>query len=123
MSNPFVHIELNTTDLPQAKTFYQNLFHWKLQDIAMPSVPEGKYTMIHVGGGTGGGMMKHPIPDADSAWLPYVHVDDIRATTDRARELGATVLMDVTEITDRGWLSLLIDPTGATIGLWQPLIE
>ena len=31
MGNPFVHVELNTTDLGAAKTFYQALFDWKLR--------------------------------------------------------------------------------------------
>ena len=35
------------------------------------------YTMIKVGQGTGGGLMKQLMPNAASAWLPYVQVDDI----------------------------------------------
>ncbi len=46
MANPFVHVELSTTDLGQAKTFYGKLFDWKMQDIPMP---QGSYTMIDVG--------------------------------------------------------------------------
>ena len=32
MSNPFVHVELSTTDLDKAKSFYQSLFDWQLCD-------------------------------------------------------------------------------------------
>jgi predicted enzyme related to lactoylglutathione lyase len=117
MANPFVHVELNTTDLGKAKTFYTKLFDWKLEDMPMP---EGSYTMIEVGEGTGGGMMKHPIPGAPSAWLPYVLVDDIKDATKKAKSLGATVMTDVTEVMDMGWLSIIVDPTGAKLGLWQP---
>ena len=28
MANPFVHVELNTTDVSKAKAFYGNLFNW-----------------------------------------------------------------------------------------------
>ena len=52
MVNPFVHVELNTTDLPAAKSFYGSLFTWTLSDVAMG--PAGNYTMINVGEGTGG---------------------------------------------------------------------
>lgn len=117
MANPFVHVELNTTDLEKAKTFYSKLFNWKLEDMPMPN---GSYTMINVGEGTGGGMMKHPVPGAPSAWLAYVLVDDIAAATQKAKSLGATVMKDVTEVMDAGWLSILIDPTGAALGLWKP---
>ena len=80
MANPFVHVELSTTDLSAAKVFYGKLFDWKMQDMPMP---EGSYTLIDVGTGTGGGMMAQPIPGAPSAWLPYVEVADIRGATDQ----------------------------------------
>ncbi len=35
MANSFVHVELNTNDLAKAKTFYSNLFSWKLDDVPM----------------------------------------------------------------------------------------
>ena len=117
MSNPFVHVELATTDYEQAKTFYSKLFNWKLQDMSMGDGMT--YTMIEPGDGTGGGMMKQLSPSAPSAWLAYVDVDDIKAATDKAKSLGATIKRDVTEIPGMGWFSVLADPTGATIGLWQ----
>ena len=117
MGNPFVHIELMTTDLAKAKEFYGKLFSWQLEDMPMPA---GTYTMIKVGEGTGGGMMKHPVPGAPSAWLAYVLVDDIAAATQKAKSLGATVMKDVTEVMGAGWLSIIADPTGAVLGLWKP---
>jgi uncharacterized protein len=116
MANPFVHVELSTTDVAKAKSFYGQLFDWKLKDMPMT---EGAYTMIEVGEGTGGGLMKHPIPGAPSTWLAYVLVDDVKATTEKAESLGATVLKDVTEIPEMGWFSLIVDPTGAALGVWQ----
>jgi uncharacterized protein len=52
--------------------------------------------------------------------VPYVLVEDIGATTEKARSLGATILEDVTEIPDMGWFSMLLDPTGAAFALWKP---
>jgi predicted enzyme related to lactoylglutathione lyase len=116
MANAFVHVELNTTDVAKAKAFYGALFAWKLEDVPMG---DESYTMIQVNKGTGGGMMKHPIPGAPSSWLAYVEVEDIHASTNKARSLGATIMKDVTEVMGMGWLSILIDPTGACLGLWQ----
>jgi uncharacterized protein len=121
MANPFVHVELNTTDVTKAKSFYGSLFDWKLEDI--PMGPGEVYTMIGVGGGTGGGMMKHPVPGAPSTWLAYVTVDDIQASTKKAKSLGATVMKDVTEVPGMGWLSIILDPTGAALGLWKPMMN
>lgn len=116
MANPFVHVELNTTDVEKAKSFYGKLFSWKMEDVPMST---GTYTMINVGEGTGGGLMKHPVPGAPSAWLAYVLVDDIAAATQKAKSLGAQVMKDVTEVMGMGWFSIIIDPTGAALGLWK----
>ena len=118
MANPFVHVELHTNDLAKAKTFYSKLFGWKLQDMPMPG--GSTYTMIDVGEGTGGGIMRAEPPGSPPRWQAYVAVDDVAQTTRNARELGAQVMMDKTEVGDFGFMSVIIDPTGATIALWQP---
>ena len=117
MANAFVHVELNTTDPDKAKSFYSSLFSWKMED--MPMGPGMTYTMIQPGEGPGGGLMKHPVPGAPSAWLAYVTVDDLQAATDKARSLGAQVMKDVTEVPGMGWFSIILDPTGAALGLWK----
>ena len=117
MANPFVHVELNTTDPVKAKEFYGKLFTWKMEDMEMG--PGMTYTMIQPGEGTGGGLMKHPVPGAPSQWLAYVVVDDVKASTEKARALGAQVMKDVSEVPDMGWFSIVLDPTGAALGLWQ----
>jgi uncharacterized protein len=114
MPNPFCHVELNTNDVNKAKNFYSKLFDWKLEDVM-----DGAYTMINVGDGTGGAMMKNPIPGAPSFWLSYVLVDDIEAATKKAQSLGASVMRDVMQVGDAGWLSIIADPTGAHLGLWK----
>jgi predicted enzyme related to lactoylglutathione lyase len=117
MANPFVHVELNTTDVAKAKAFYGKLFNWKLEDVPMGN---DTYTMIGVGDGTGGGIVKHPMPGASSMWLSYVLVDDIASATEKARSLGATVVKEVTEVMGAGHFSIIMDPTGAALGLWKP---
>ncbi|WP_243372115.1 VOC family protein [Geotalea sp. SG265] len=114
MANPFVHVELMTTDLTRAKAFYSALFDWQLEEI-----PGMDYTLIKVGEGTGGGMMRTPGPEVPSSWLAYVQVDNAVTTTEKARSLGATIRREVTEIPGIGWFSVITDPTGATLAFWQ----
>src|SRR5262249_18229982 len=114
---PFVHVELNSNDLPKAREFYQQLFKWKLEDMKMPNGQT--YTMINVGEGTGGGMMKNMAPGQPSHWLAYVSVDDIAAATKKARDIGAKIMLDVTPVADMGSMSIIVDPSGAALGLWQ----
>ena len=117
MANPFVHVELHTGDLTKAKQFYSALFGWKLEDVPMSE--GGSYTMINVGDGTGGGMMTSPAPGMPPHWMAYVGVDDIKASTDQAKSLGATVVQDVMQVGEHGWMSIITDPTGATIAMWE----
>lgn len=118
LANPFVHVELNTPDPEKAKTFYSQLFQWKLESVPNPAVPSGPYTMIEVGSGTGGGIMKQ-IPGGPAGWLAYVEVEDIRATTQKAEQLGGKVMKDITEVPGMGWFSFIQDPTGSVLGLWK----
>jgi predicted enzyme related to lactoylglutathione lyase len=115
MANPFVHIELHTKDVDKSKKFYSSMFEWKLEEF-----PGMDYTIINVGEGTGGGMMKNPMPGDRDNWLPYIMVDDVAESTKKAKSLGAAIARDVTEVPDMGWFSVIIDPTGAAFGLWQP---
>jgi predicted enzyme related to lactoylglutathione lyase len=114
MGNPFVHVELVTGDVNKAKDFYGKLFDWKLEDI-----PGMDYTMVNVGEGTGGGMMKAPSPDIQPQWLPYVQVKDVEKAIRQAEGLGAAVMKESTEVPGMGWFGVLIDPTGAAFAVWQ----
>ncbi len=116
MANPFVHLELNTPDLAKAKEFYGKLFNWTFTDNDMG--PAGIYSTFKPTDGPGGGMMS--MPGAPTQWLAYVGVDDIHAATEKARSLGAKVIRDSDEIPNIGWMSVLSDPTGAKIALFQP---
>jgi len=118
MANPFVHVELNTTDVEKAKSFYGQMFDWKMEDMNMG--PSDTYTVIKVGEGTGGGLLKNPMPGVPSFWLAYVLVDDIHAATKKAKSLGAKIVKDSIEVPDMGWLTIIGDPTGAALGFSQP---
>jgi len=114
MPNPFAHIELTTTDLTAAQKFYSKVFGWKLTD-----VPGMNYTMIDVGGGTGGGMQAKPMPEAPTGWMPYVQVDDVKASVAKATKAGATAMLPYQEIGEMGAIGVFADPSGAVIGVWE----
>ena len=116
MANPFVHLELNTTDLAKAKEFYGTLFGWKFEDMDMG--PGGIYSTFKPESGPGGGMMS--MAEGNHAWLPYVGVEDINASTEQARSLGATICIGPHEIPNIGWFTIMTDPTNCTIAIFQP---
>jgi uncharacterized protein len=113
MPNPFAHIELTTDNLTTAKKFYSKIFGWRLSDM-----PGMNYTMIDVGGGTGGGMQLKPMESAPTGWMPYVQVDDVKATVAKAVKAGATAMLPYQEIGKMGSIGVFADPNGALIGVW-----
>jgi uncharacterized protein len=118
MSNPFVHMELATPDVPKAKEFYSGLFGWTFTDNDMGNMI---YSTFHPSSGPGGGIFS--MPGVPTFWLAYVGVEDIHASTDKAVALGATIHKGPMEIPKIGWMTILQDPVGATIALFQPAMR
>jgi hypothetical protein len=111
---PVVHLELHTGDLAGASTYYADLCGWRSERIDTAS---GPYRALGLGCGFGGGIVECGTRRA--VWLPYVEVDEIGAATDRARRLGATVLLEPRE-GPAGWRGVVATPAGGEIAFWQP---
>jgi uncharacterized protein len=115
MPNPFAHLELTTDDLKAAQTFYSKVFGWKLNEM-----PGMNYTMIDVGGsGVGGGMQGKPMPEAPTGWMPYVQVESVKVSVDKAIKAGASAILPYQDIGDMGAIGIFSDPTGCSIGVWE----
>jgi predicted enzyme related to lactoylglutathione lyase len=114
VSAAVVHLELHTGDLARGSAFYAGLFGWRREQI---ETAHGSYAALSVGGGVGAGVVEC---GADpTVWVPYVRVEEIGAHTARACRLGASVHLQPRE-GPAGWRSVIADPGGAMIALWQP---
>ena len=113
-SQPVVHLELHTRDLPQAKALYAELCGWRAERIDAGS---GSYLALALGGAIGGGIVE--CETGCPVWLPYVEVPCIGEATERARALGATVSLEPRE-GPAGWRSVVATPAGGEIAFWQP---
>jgi predicted enzyme related to lactoylglutathione lyase len=111
---PIVHLELHTCDQAGASAFLARLLQWRPEEIRAAS---GSYLALDLGAGIGGGIVecgtRRPL------WLPYVEVDRIGRATDRARRLGATVLLEPRE-GPSGWRSVVSSAEGGEVALWEP---
>ncbi len=113
--------ELMADDAAAAAAFYQTVFGYEVQEQDMANMGgEGVYRMILSGGTMRGGIMQKPAAGIPSAWLPYIHVEDLDATAATAVSGGATKPMDVITIPGMGRFLTLIDPEGAAFALVQP---
>ena len=113
-STPLVHLELHTGDLPEAQALYSQLCGWRAERIDAGC---GSYLALELGGEIGGGIVE--CETRRPLWLPYVEVAEIGEATDRARALGARVLLEPRE-GPAGWRSVVVTPAGAEIAFWQP---
>ena len=113
-NHPVVHLELHTANLARACDFYSRLFGWQPERIDAGCQ---SYRSLELGDGLGGGVV-----ECDSGrpiWLPYVEVADASAATERARELGAQILLGPRE-GPAGYRSVVASPAGAEMAFWQP---
>jgi predicted enzyme related to lactoylglutathione lyase len=112
-SAPVVHLELHTGDRAGASDLYAELCRWRHEPV---ETSNGPYFALELGGGLGGGIVECRTPRP--LWLPYVEVAGIEAATDRARALGASVLLEPRE-GPAGWRSVIATPAGGEIAFWQ----
>jgi predicted enzyme related to lactoylglutathione lyase len=118
----FSWTDLATTDPDGAKRFYGELFGWEAVDMPIPE--GGAYTMLRLDGDNVAALYELSAEmreqGAPPNWTSYVTVYDVEATVAKARELGATILMDPFDVMEAGRMTLFQDPTGAVLAAWQP---
>jgi uncharacterized protein len=117
---PFVFMDLRTADVAAARRFYTALFDWTVAD-----VPAGPATvpMLVDGDGPWGGFTSLPAADdRPPLWVPYAPVTDLDEAAKRAVDLGATVVRPRVDLPP-GSVTVIQDPNGATIALWEPAHE
>ena len=112
----FTWNELDTRDVPAAKSFYSEVFGWQPNDMDMGGL---SYTEWKLGDRSVAGMMPMPEmvpPEVPANWLVYFAVTDCDAAVAKATDLGATVLVPATDITP-GRFAVLSDPAGAVFAV------
>jgi len=116
MSQPFCYLELHTQKFQSAKQFYGKLFSWELKEQQFGPLP---YISVAPGEGPIGGMVSSWYDKTNEQWVPYVLVDDVTKFAAKAKELGATIVSEKTEVPQTGFFILMRDPSGAPFALWE----
>lgn len=118
----FSWVDLSTCDPVDAKRFYGSLLGWTHNDLP---VGDGiVYTMCQIDGknvcAISGQAEQERSQGIPPHWSNYVTVEDVDASTAKAKELGANVIVDPFDVMDVGRMSVIADPTGAFLSLWEP---
>lgn len=113
--NAFCWVELQTQDPAKSLAFYKAIggFGSQAHD------PSSDYTVLTSDGGMRGGINKPPM-QAPQAWVPYVQVASCDQSLDKAKKLGANVLVPAMEAKGVGRFAIFSDPQGGVIGILQP---
>jgi uncharacterized protein len=116
----FVWHELMTTDTKAARAFYSNVVGWGAEEAPMPGMV---YTMFKAGQAHVAGLMDLPEAarkmGAPPNWMGYVAVDDVDASCEKAKGLGASVYVPPTDIPEVGRFCVIADPQGAAIAMFK----
>jgi len=115
-----VWTELYTDDPAAAERFYTQLFGYTAEHMtAGPKDQPMDYTTFKNGDAMGAGMLKKPkeIAHVPPHWLTYFATADADATVEKAKTMGAEVLMPPTDIPDIGRFAILKDPQGAVFAI------
>ena len=115
--------ELLTRNADAGKAFYGAVFGWQAGGPGFTGAPES-YTVWELDGRGVGGMMQMSEPFFPAAVPPHWNVcfavADCDGTVARARELGATVIAEPTDL-PIGRFAGLVDPQGAAFSVMQPV--
>ena len=113
-------VDLATTDVTGAETFYGGILGWTAEQ--MPA-GEGIYSMQRVRGIDAAGIYEQgedqKAGGMPPSWTTYISVDDVDATTAQVAPAGGMVMMEPFDVMDVGRMSVVGDPTGAAVALWQ----
>jgi predicted enzyme related to lactoylglutathione lyase len=110
-------IDIFTSDVPAARTFYGELFGWTSEE---PNEEMGGYfNFFKDGVRVAGGMTNDGSQGTADAWGVHLRVDDAKAAVDAAAEHGGQVVFPAMDMGDVGIGALVVDPGGAAIGIWE----
>lgn len=111
-------VELYTSDPDRAAAFYGPLFGWEAET---PNPEFGGYRNFTKDGvRIAGCMINDGTSGTPDVWSVYLEVEDTAATVGKATERGAQIIVPAMPVGDFGTMAVIIDPTGAAVGVWQP---
>jgi predicted enzyme related to lactoylglutathione lyase len=115
MDHRVVHFEIPADDLECLKSFYTDLFGWKIE--GSPEMPDYLMVMTGEGPGIDGGIMKRKMPQ--QALCNYVEVESVDEYAAKLTQLGGQVVTPKMAVPKMGYFVVGIDPEGNPLGLWQ----
>ena len=118
MGQPVVHFEVIGKDGAALRSFYSDLFGWKI-DASNPmnyGIVQREGNVAPDGTGIGGGVGVGP-EGYDGHVTFYIGVDDVEAALAKAESLGGTRMMGPDKVMETIEIGQFTDPEGHLIGV------
>ncbi|MCV6594274.1 MAG: VOC family protein [Silicimonas sp.] len=118
--------ELNTRDVAAAKAYYGAVCGWAFDTAPIPG-GEGDYTTAKLGDEMVAGVFDitgmEGLEEVPAHWMTYFGVEDVAASVAASSAAGGQVVRPPFEVPGVGHFAIVVDATGAVIGLMQPTGE
>jgi predicted enzyme related to lactoylglutathione lyase len=116
--NPVIWFELYVDDMARARAFYETVFEVSLESMGDAGMEYYAFPMQNDQVGAGGALAKmEGMAPGGGGTLIYFHCDDCAVEEARVADAGGTVIKTKMAIGTYGFMSLVLDTEGNTIGL------
>ena len=118
--NPVVWFEIYVKDMDRAKKFYESVFKVSLNHLPapIPGLEMWAFPMIEEAMGCAGALTKMEGMDPQGiGTIVYFTCNDCAVESSRVEEAGGAVHRPKTSIGEHGYMALIQDTEGNTIGL------
>ena len=118
IDNPVRWFEIYVQDMVRAKPFYESVFKVKLEKMNSPGLEMWGFPMQQDGRGASGSLVRMDgVPSGGNSTLVYFGCEDCAVEAARVVELGGGIDREKFSIGEYGYIALVHDTEGNTLGL------
>ncbi len=124
--NPITWCEIYVQDMDRAKNFYESVFQVKLEKLESPTPESPDFEMwafpmkMDAVGASGALVKMDGVPSGGGGTIPYFHCDEVAVESERVVNAGGKIHTPKMSIGQYGFMALIVDTEGNTIGLHMP---
>lgn len=116
----FCWVDLATVDAEEAGQFYRRMFGWQTK---RQPANGGEFLLFTSEGKSIASLYqldsRQVVGGVPSHWTPYVGVSNIDEVVTKTTAFGGDVIVEPFEVDGTARVSLIADPVGALVGLWE----
>lgn len=105
-------MELWVSDIDKAKVFYKKAFQADTKEVTYDNKP---YYFFTVNGTNVGGLMKNPLTNMESQWVPYLNIQNLNDIVEKVTNLKGELVLSPNKNIRNGSIGIIQDSFGAIL--------